>query len=248
MESVRHIPKEFLQIHVGRNNEDFDGSIQRLETQKTYRDLSTIWLTPTRGTLKPRVVTSWMSLMRPMNQLFLGPLFIEGEEVGVAYQKGFDMILDHPELSKWSYILTVEDDNLPSPDGVMKLYEDMDKGYDCVGGLYWTKSSADSEIYSQPMIYGDPKIMPRNFIPQVPIPDTLMPCNGAGMGFNLWKIESLKTKLKDMPKPWFRTIQEVGRAYTQDLWFYQEAAKFGFRIAVDTQIRVGHLASDGIVW
>jgi len=245
---MRPIPEEYLQAHIGRNNEKFDESLERLERGKTYRDLSTVWITPTRGTLKPRVVQSWMGIVRPMNQTFLGPLFIEGEEVGVAYEKAFEMVLNHPDLSQWKYILTVEEDNLPPPDGVMRLYESIGE-YDCVGGLYWTKSANDSEIYSQPMIYGDPKVMPKNFMPQIPKIDTVQECNGAGMGFNLWKIESLKTKLKDLPKPWFQTIQEPSRAYTQDLWFYQEAAKYGFRIAVDTKVKVGHMdLSSGLVW
>jgi len=247
MEPVRYIPKEFLQIHVGKNNADFDESVARLEKGNTYKDLSTIWITPTRGVLKHRVVSSWMSVIRPMNQMFLGPLFFEGDEVGVAYQKAFDLVLSHPELSKWKYVLSVEEDNLPPPDGVLKLYESIEKGYDCVGGLYWTKSAKDSEIFSQPMIYGDPNVMPKNFLPQVPRPDTLQPCNGLGMGFNLWRIESFN-KLKDMPKPWFKTIQEVGKAYTQDLWFYQEAAKYGLRFACDTRVRVGHIDSQNIVW
>jgi len=184
-----------------------------------------------------------MALMRPMNQPFLGPIFMENDEVGEAYQKAFDMILDHPELSKWKYVLTVETDNLPPPDGIMKLYKSIEEGYDCVGGLYWTKGEA-----GQPMIYGDPRIMPRNFVPQVPQLNALQHCNGLGMGFNLWRIESLKTKLKDLEKPWFKTVQEKGTQFTQDLFFYNNAAKFGFKVACDTNCLVGHLDSEGVVW
>src|SRR5439155_14163954 len=97
------------------------------------------------------------------NQQFIGPIFGENDEVGVAYQKLFDMILGHPELSKWKYILTVEEDNLPPQMGLLKLYESIEQGYDVVGGLYWVKGET-----GQPMIYGDPKVMPRNFVPQVP--------------------------------------------------------------------------------
>jgi len=188
-------------------------------------------------------VSSWIGLMRPMNQPFLGPLFFEEDEVGVAYQKAFDMILAHPELSKWKYVLTVEEDNLPPTDGLMKLYESIDQGYDYVGALYWTKFEN-----GQPMIYGDPKVMPRNFVPQVPQPETIQPCNGSGMGFGLWSIKSLREKLKDLPKPWFKTVQEKNSQFTQDLWFFNEAAKYGFQIAVDTRVKVGHLDGNGIVW
>lgn len=244
MKNTRRIPKEFQNIDVGIHNGQIEESSARLIKGNTYKDLSTIWITPTRGTIRPRVVTSWMGLMRPMNQQFIGPVFVEQDEVGIAYQKVFDMVLENPELSKWKYILTVEDDNLPPQDGLLKLYESIEKGYDCVAGLYWTKGEA-----GQPMIYGDPKVMPRNFVPQVPLPDTLQHCNGLGMGFNLWRIDSFKKKLKDMPKPWFQTVQELGKAFTQDLWFYNNAAAYGFKVACDTRVKVGHYDhSTGLVW
>lgn len=238
------IPKEFGMDNVGLHNGQIDESIGRVIKGNTYREVSTIWVTPTRGTINPRVVSSWMGMQRPMNQNFLGPLFIERDEVGVAYQKMFDMILDHPELSKWKYILTVEEDNLPPPMGIMRLYESIEKGFDCVAGLYWTKGEG-----GQPMIYGDPAVMPRNFIPQIPKPEALQHCNGLGMGFNLWRIGSFRKKLRDMPKPWFKTVQEQGRQFTQDLWFYNEAAKHGYKVACDTRVKVGHLdVTSGIVW
>lgn len=240
---MKEIPKEFIVDNTGKHNGQIDDSIQRLLKGNTYQDLSTVWISPTRADIKPRVVSAWLGLIRPMNQPFIGPLFFEGDEVAVAYQKGFDMILGNPELSKWKYILTVEQDNLPPQDGLLKLYGSIEKGYDCVAGLYWTKGEA-----GQPMIYGDPNVMPRNFVPQVPKVDTLQHCNGLGMGFNLWKIESLKNKLKDLPKPWFKTIQQKNQQFTQDLWFFNEASKFGFKVACDTSCKVGHLDDNGIVW
>jgi len=237
------IPQEFLANDIGVHNGQIDNSIARLVKGNTYRDLSTIWITPSRGVVKCRVVSSWFAMMKPMNQPFLGPIFIEKDEVGIAYQKAFEMVLEHPELSKWKYILTVEEDNLPPSDGLMKLYNSIDEGYDVVAGLYWTKGEA-----GQPMIYGDPAVMPRNFVPQVPRPNTVQHCNGLGQGFNLWRIESLKTKLKDMPKPWFKTVQEKGAQFTQDLFFYNNAAMHGFKVACDTNVLVGHLDEKGIVW
>jgi len=223
----------------GWHNSNLTHSVERLRKGQTYKDLSTVWITVTRGSLKCRVVSSWMSLMRPMNQPFFGPIFIENEEVGTGYQKAFESIVDHPELGKWKYILTVEEDNLPPVDGLLKLYESIND-YDCVAGLYWTKGEA-----GQPMIYGDPKVMPRNFVPQVPLPDTVQHCNGLGMGFNLWKIASFAR----IPRPWFRTVQEAGKGFTQDLWFFNEAAKYGYKVACDTRVKVGHLdVQTGMVW
>jgi hypothetical protein len=230
---------------VGVHNKDLDVSVDRLEKSKSYRDLSTIIICPTRGVIPARVVQSWLSLMRPMNQKVIGPIFAIGMEVGQAYCALIEQILANPDLSQYKYILTIEEDNMPPADGLLKLYESMDK-YDVVQGLYWTKGEG-----GQPMIYGDPKVMPKNFIPQMPRIGEVQQCNGLGMGFNLFKLDIFKDK--DIPKPWFRTVQEVtgggARAYTQDLYFFENAAKAGYIFAVDCRVKVSHydLAND-VCW
>lgn len=219
---------------VGRNNSDLEGARNRLIRGQSYRDLSTVCIVATRGVIPVRVVQSWLGLATPMNQKFFR-LFVEKMEVADAYNSGVEMVLANSELSTWPYILTIEEDNCPATDGLLKLYESIQQ-FDAVGGLYWVKGDL-----GQPMIYGDPRIMPKNFIPQLPQPDSLQECNGLGMGFTLFKTEMFRR----MPKPWFRTLQEFTpgqgmRAATQDLFFFQEAAKHGFRFACDTRVKVGH--------
>ena len=137
------------------NDSDY---VSRLEKEKTYRDLSTIIICPTRGMIPSRVVANWQ-YMRPMNQKCIGPIFLERMEVATAYNEGIKMILANPELSKYKFILTVEEDNYPQhPDGLLKLYESIDQ-YDCVGGLYWTKGEN-----GQPMCYGDPNVQDRKSV------------------------------------------------------------------------------------
>ena len=231
---------------VGFHNKDLDVSGERLEKSKSYRDLSTIIICPTRGLIPARVVQSWMSLMRPMNQKVIGPIFASGMEVGNAYNAMIEGILANPGLSEFKYILTIEEDNMPPADGLLKLYESMDK-YDVVQGLYWTKGEG-----GQPMIYGSPSVVPKNFIPQKPIMGEVQGANGLGMGFNLFKLDIFKNP--NLPKPWFRTIQEVvpgqgARAYTQDLYFYENAAKEGYKFACDNRVKVGHYDyQNDIIW
>jgi hypothetical protein len=237
-------PKIYMP-EVGVHNKDLDTSIDRLEKGKTYKDLSTIIVCPTRGVIPARVVQAYMGMMKAMNQKCIGPLFVSGMEVGQAYNAAIEMILANPDLSNWKYILTIEEDNMPPADGLLKLYESMDK-YDVVQGLYWTKGEG-----GQPMIYGDPAVMPKNFIPQKPIPETVQQCNGLGMGFNLFKLDIFKDP--DIPKPWFKTVQEVtpagAKSYTQDLYFYENAAKAGYVFACDNRVRVGHYDyANDIVW
>lgn len=201
-----------------------------------YEDLSTIIICPTRGMFPTRVVQSWMKMMKPMNQMVAGPIFAESMKVDDAYNTLIEYILSNPFLSKFKYILTIEEDNLPPADGLLKLYESIDK-YDVVGGLYWSKS--DNGF---PMIFGDPS-EPGDFKPQLPKLDTVQEANGLGMGFNLFKLDMFR-KIKG---PWFKTVQEEtleGESqFTQDLYFYKIAAKEGFKFACDTRIRVGHLDS-----
>lgn len=232
----------------GYHNKDIEKSRDRLIKGNTYKDLSTICIIPTRGVIPAKVVQSWWSLMPPMNQRFMR-IFMIGMEVGEAYNNAIEFIINHPDLSKWKYLLTLEEDNMPAPDGLLKLYEAINAppGYDVVGGLYWTKGEG-----GQPMIYGNVKDIPKNFIPQPPIPDTIQECNGLGMGFNLFKLDIFKNP--KLQRPFFKTLQEhipgVGtKAYTQDLRFFEDAGRLGYRFACDTKVKVGHYDIDrDIVW
>jgi hypothetical protein len=217
------------------NDRDY---VARLEKEKTYQDLSTIILCPAIGAIPTRVVANWQ-FMRPMNQKVIGPIFLENMEVGQAYNEGIKMVLENPELSKYKYLMTIETDNYPqNPDGLLKLYENMDK-YDCIGGLYWTKGDG-----GQPMCYGNPDVKPLNFIPQIPQPDSLTPCNGLGMGFNLWRLEMFKDERFEYGK-WFKTEQSFvpgqgAKAYTQDLYFFEKAVGLGYKFACDSRVPVIH--------
>jgi hypothetical protein len=219
----------------------------RLKKEKTYRDLSTIIVCPTRGLIPARIVQSWQGLIRPMNQKVLGPIFMEGMEVGEAYNQVIKMVLENPELNTFKFLLTLEEDNAPPAEGLMKLYESIDD-YDAVGGLYWTKGEA-----GQPMCYGDPKVMPLSFMPQIPHPDTITPCNGLGMGFTLFRIEMLRDKRFEYGN-WFKTVQEITpqggvQMMTQDLWFFMKAREMGYKFACDARVRVGHYdTANQIMW
>lgn len=201
----------------------------RLRKGKQYKDLSTVCVIPTRGKVDARVVETWMALATPMNNAFVR-IFVKNMEVGDAYNAAIEIILGHEQLSKFKYVLTLEEDNMPPSDGLLKLYESIED-YSVVGGLYYTKG-----LGGQPMIYGDPKEI-LNFRPQVPIPDTVQECHGLGMGFNLWRLDMFR----NLEKPWFKTLNaENGKSYTQDLYFFENARKAGYRVACDTRVKVGH--------
>lgn len=239
---------QIIMPDVGAHNGDLAGAAARVAKARAYRDLSTVIVTPVhpgRGAIHPRIVQSLMNLMRPMNQKSLWIPLVD-MEVGAAYSAAVDMILAHPDLSTWQYLLTFEDDNLPPADGLLTLLESI-ADYDAVGGLYWTKGPG-----GMPMIYGRPDEMPRNFRPQVPIAQAVQPCCGLGMGFTLFRLALFKDAR--LPRPWFRTQQEVvpgqgGAAFTQDLYFFNQAAGLGYRFASDNRVLVGHYDQGAdLVW
>jgi hypothetical protein len=233
-------PQVIVGGDVGFHNQHGQQARKRLREGKAYLDISTIIVVPTRGMIPARSVENWMGLMTPMNQKVVR-LFVSGMEVGAAYTAAIETILAHPELSKWKYVLTLEEDNLPPPDGLLKLYESIDR-YAAVGGLYWTKGEG-----GQPMIYGDPSGI-LNFIPQIPRVDTVQQCRGLGMGFTLFRLDLFRDAA--LARPWFKTLQEWtpatgGRAYTQDLYAFENIAKAGYKVACDTRVKVGHLDAAG---
>lgn len=229
-------PQIIMPNYQGMHNSDYGVTQKRIEKAKSYKDLSTICIVPCVGAIPPKVVQSWRSLMTPMNQKFI-MIMVENMEVGAAYTETIGHILNNPELSNWKYILTMETDNTPPPDGLLKLYEGMDD-YDGVGGLYYTKGDG-----GQPMSYGMKNGQPINFIPFLPPENSITPCYGIAMGFSLFKMSMFKDPR--MPKPLFETRQKfeqgVGAsAFTQDLLFCQEAGKLGYNFAVHSGCKVGH--------
>lgn len=224
-------PCLIIEPRAGRHNLD-ENSLERVLREKAYADLSTVCVIVTRGLIHARVVQTWMGMILPMNQKFTR-IFISGMEVGSGYEAAFDYILQHPELSKWNYILTLEEDNMPPMDGLLRLYESTDK-FDVISGLYWTKGEE-----GQPMIYGDPTVEPITFMPQPPTSNSVQECNGVGMGFTLFKTTIFKDS--ELKRPWFKTVTGTnGDLATQDLYFCKKLRELNYRIGVDTRVKVGH--------
>lgn len=226
----------------GFHNKDLERARGRLLRGNTYKDCSTIMIVPAIAPIPPKVVQSWMGIMAPMNQRFTR-IFVENMEVGQAYNAAIELILSHPELSKWKYLLTVETDNMVPPDGLLKLIEDIESGpkYDAVGALYFCKGPG-----GMPMAYGRPDEMPRSFIPFLPPDNSVTPVCGLGMGCTLFRL----SQFKKVPPPWFETIQRytpgVGsQAFTQDLAYFSKAAGYGLRFACSTRVLVGHYDYSG---
>jgi hypothetical protein len=201
---------------------------------------------------------------------------VAGHEVGQAYNAALEAIRADPNLSTWTFLCTAEFDNVVPPDGLLQLqaamYANADKDDDGrilkdsngvpkfhflgIGGLYWTKHFNEKDDphawFSQPMIYGHPQ-EPLNFRPQLPLVDAVQECHGIAMG---WSIFNLQALLKDerLGPPWFETHaswspMSGAKCATQDLSFCSKARQLGYRFAVNTACKVGHMdLKTGIVW
>jgi hypothetical protein len=233
------IQPQILAQDYGQHNAMLDAAVKRLDYSGVYKDMSTVIVIPGFGSMPTKCVASWMNLISPPNQKVFR-MWALGMEVGEAFSQTITNIISHPELSKFKYILTMEHDNTPPPDGFVKLLAQMDKHpeYACIGGLYWTKGPD-----GVPQIWGDPKDAILNFRPQKPVAGQLVECCGTGMGFNLWRMDMFKdTRLR---RPWFKTVADSTGVGTQDLYFWGDARKYGYRCAIDCDVLVGHYDLSG---
>lgn len=230
-------------IEVGRHNADLGRSSQRILKGASWKKQRTIMLIPAGESIPTKVYLSHCGLIFPPNQGSYRMAAI-GMEVGEAFSNAISEIVAHPELSQWEYLLTIEHDNIPPQDGVVKLIAQMEAHPElaCIGGLYWTKGEG-----GVPQIWGDPNDPVLNFRPQVPRPGELVECCGTGMGFNLWRLAMFKDDR--LRRPWFKTIAGKEGVGTQDLYFWGDARKYGYRCAIDCGVLVGHYdAASDIVW
>ena len=228
-------PQILSSYQPGAHNENLDAAIARLEAEGAYRDLSTIIVVPALGTVPTKVVASWLSMYSPPNQRVVR-MFALGMEVGAAYSRTIEQVLANPDLAHYKYLITLEHDNVPPPDGIPRLLNQMERHpeYAVISGLYFTKGPGGVA-----QMWGDPTDPVLNFRPIVPRPDALIEVNGTGMGFAAWRLSMFKDA--NLRRPWFQTTSsQYQGAYTQDLYFATDAKKHGYRFAVDCSIKVGH--------
>jgi len=226
----------------GEHNRDLAVSAARIHKGGSWKKQRTIVILPASDKVSAKCALSWWNLAFPPNNGVVRILAL-GMEVGDAYSSAIASIIADPNLTGWEFILTLEHDNIPPPDGVIRLIDQMEQHpeYSCIGGLYWTKGPS-----GVPQIWGDPKDPVLNFRPQPPDPaGGLVECCGTGMGFNLWRLAMFKDKR--LKQPWFRTLagREGEGVGTQDLVFWTDARKYGYRCAIDCSVKVGHHDLEG---
>lgn len=232
-------PSLVIQDFSGLHNAKPKETSARLLKGASWKRQRIVVILPADTMIPSKVALSHWCLGFPPNN-GLVRILAQGMEVGDAYSSAIENVLAHPDLKDWEYILTIEHDNSPPSDGVIKLCQEMDAHpeLDVISGLYFTKGEGGVA-----QIWGDISDPVLNFRPQPPDPNGgLKECNGIGMGFSLWRLKMFKdSKLR---KPWFKTLSGKEGMATQDLYAWMDLKKHGYRCAVDCSVRVGHYDSN----
>lgn len=234
---------QLIGIEQGVHNRDLDKTRTRLIKGGSWKRQNVVMVIPASESIPTKVYLSHCSLAFPPNNASYRMAAV-GMEVGEAFSNAIEEILAHPWLKDFQYLLTIEHDNIPQSDSLLKLLEDMEAHpeYAAIGGLYFTKYEGGVA-----QIWGDPKDS-LNFRPQLPDPNGgIVPCNGTGMGFTLFRLDMFKDDR--LRKPWFKTQKDSGGIMTQDLYFWTDAIKYGYRPAIDCSVKIGHMdLQTGVVW
>lgn len=231
---------QIVGLDSGHHNENYKESTQRILEGNSWKKQRVIMMIPAGAQIPTKVYLSHCSLIFPPNQ-GAHRMAAMGMEVGEAFSNAIESILATPGLNEWEYLLTIEHDNVPQPEALVQLIKRMEEHpeFSCIGGLYWTKGYG-----GVPQIWGDIKDPVMNFRPQPPDPNGgLVECYGTGMGFNLWRLSMFKDER--LRKPWFKTVAGKEGVGTQDLYFWGDARKHGYRCAIDCSVKVGHYDLEG---
>jgi hypothetical protein len=227
----------------GVHNSDPEKTRDRLIRGGSWKRQNIVVIIPADTMISAKVALCHWGIIWPPNNGVIR-ILAQGMEVGHAYSSAIEQVIAHPNLKDFQFICTLEHDNLPPQDGVLKLLETLEQHpeFACASALYFCKGEGGC-----PQIWGDPSDPVLNFRPQIPKPETVQECCGTGMGMAIWRMSMFKDER--IEKPWFKTEKGANGVSTQDLAFWSKARKWGYRCCVDTRVKCGHLdLQSGIVW
>lgn len=252
-------------------------NLRNYDKSGVYRDMSTVLAVPTRGMIPIEVVNSWLALALPVNQQCAGFIHERGKEVAAAYESLFAQCVDE-KTSRAKYgdyaqtfldakfIVTMEEDNIPPGDGLLKLLGAI-RTCDYCGGEVGVKYNMREEIIEAadgswncitceregfsavsglywmktdpptPMAFGDPKHAD-DFKPRR-VSQAVQDGEVIEVNGIAMGFAVWRADLfRKVSRPWFETRDEC----TQDIYFCKKArAEAGARFGVHCGVRVGHL-------
>lgn len=234
-------PQPIAAYNGGHFNADLAATSSRIMRGGSWKKQRVVMIIPAADLIPAEVYLNHSSLIFPPNQAAHRTL-ATGYEVGDAYSTTVEGVLNHPELSQWEYIFTIEHDNIVPADTIVKLIRRMEEHpeFVAISGLYFCKGP---EGWNAPHIWGDPRDPVVNYRPQPPVVGQLVECCGLSMGCTLYRMGLFRDAR--IAKPFFQTKAGREGVGTQDLSFWAKARPLGYRCAVDCDVLVGHLDHEG---
>jgi hypothetical protein len=161
--------------------------------------------------LPPKLVRAFSKVQPPINTNTM-EIEITGKPIDVARNRIVELALEHK--AKWLFFW--DEDVLLPPDAVRKLVFEMEQrpSAGIIGGIYVSKT-----LPPEPLVFND--IGDGSYwdwqVGQV------FPIYALGMGCAIIRMEIFK----DLEAPWFRTIDEVGERWTEDIYFCHKLMETG---------------------
>ena len=150
-----------------------------------------------------------------------------------------EKLADEAVESGLDYIMMIDDDMITDMDFFERLYA---HNVDIVAGLAFTRSFPHSPVIYEVKKGYDP-IARKNYYINYTLytypKDTLVECDAVGFGGVLIKT----AVLKGMKKPWFMTTSGAG----EDIHFCHMAKEQGFKVFMDTSVKMGHIGYAPII-
>src|SRR4029077_4180829 len=101
-----------IQDFGGLHNTDLDQTRTRIIKGGSWKKQRILVILPAAESISSKVVLSYWNLIFPPN-IGVCKILALGMEVGEAYSAAIDGVLQHPDLSQWEFVLTIEHDNAP---------------------------------------------------------------------------------------------------------------------------------------
>lgn len=201
----------------------------------------------TLGQIPVEWVHAFVRLQTPVNSTnhFLS---FKGMEIGVARNQAVEWVLKVQPRPR--YIVFLSDDDLPSWDGLVKLWMAMenDNQWDLLSSLVHLKAEPPT-----PVLWRKGKDGALEAGKDYNLGD-IVETDVANLGFALMRPELFE----EISSPWFRTgflTKELsdGREgvilHTEDTWFFSKMKDKGKKIGVHTGVRSGHIDSKtGVIY
>jgi hypothetical protein len=210
----------------------------------SYRDASTLFVTPTRNMMIPHCHDAAVRRIAPIQNQKRAYAILPSGEVADAYNQATTWMMS----KEIAFLFTLEDDNIPPWDVHLKLLDAMHAGgFDAIGGLY--RAKAPGGIH---MAFGDPEKGPEDLTlrdPSLFIRDkAVMEVNALATGCTIFS----RALLEELTLPdgtWFRQVARPDGACGHDIDFSLRARAAGKRLGVHCGVLVGHYdVSEGLCY